>query len=127
MAVGHDVLCGAVRLTPAALDKLDWIYNVKGVPIDAEAIKSAVAAGSEGVMRWLQQHGAVCNQVTCCTAARHGNLEVMQLLRDAQCPQVGTVTEAAVSGGDLDALRWLLQHGCPVNYNIVRMLLQAAI
>ena len=61
---------------------LEWLQK-KGVPRDEDAFFLAARAGQISSLRWLYAHNAPMDGPECCAvAAKHGQLEALQCLRD---------------------------------------------
>lgn len=58
-----------------------------------------------------------------CKAAKYGQLQALQWLRENECPWNCDTCHAAAEGGHLSCLKWARENGCP--WNIVTCMVAA--
>jgi hypothetical protein len=89
-----------------------WLHNDR-CPWNSHACKSAARKGDLAVLQWLHNHGwPITVGVYCCAAAR-GHIHILQWLRDNGHNCDGTVCVAAAQRERLDVLQWLHARGYP--------------
>ena len=80
---------------------------------DKDTCVSAAKGGNLEVLQWTRANDCRWDEETCKYAAKGGNLEVLQWARANGCPwDEGTCTRAA-EYGHLDVLQWARATGCP--------------
>ena len=93
------------------------------VDASIENMRDAVLAAILGCLTVLQnllQRGHLDKTQVCQWAAWGGHLQVLQWLRENDCPwDEDTCTDAA-QGGHLEVLKWSRENGCPWNIVVVR-------
>ena len=97
------------------IDLLKWCRAQQPpVPMDGRACEHAAKANNLDMLRWLRENGCEWSHTTCTAAAGQGHLKVLEYAR-AQLPPCSWIaaTCAAASGGHLECLQWLHEHGCP--------------
>ena len=109
-ALSDVVLPGRVELAKWGL--------AEGCPRESpNGFTLAIAAAQYGrpeLARWLcQEQGFSMDRHVMNRAAGHGNLELVQWLRDEGCPWGTLTTHWAVAYGRVEVLRWLRENGCP--------------
>ena len=113
----HQVYGGAIstRCT-ARMERLAWLLDA-GCPLRSECYHYAAKAGSIEVLEWLLAHGCRprgrFGRFALLCAAKRGDIGVLQWLRRAGVPMDSGATATAGRGGQLEALKWLVSHGCP--------------
>lgn len=76
---------------------------------------SAAAGGHLNILQWLRSQQYAWDEETCTNAAREGTLEVLQWARSQNppCPwNDRRMCIAAIEGGRLNVLEWILDNGC---------------
>ena len=73
-----------------------------------------------GIMEWACQQGysavwgvSYIGPCICHSAARYGQLQALQWLRENECPWNCDTCHAAAEGGHLSCLKWARENGCP--------------
>ncbi len=95
---------------------LEWLYKHQQIPLHQfQVLPLSVAAFSgknpEVVLHWLHSRDAQFDQAVACTAALHGNKELLIWI----CSVAGIknytkpIVEEAVKGGHLALVRWLIE------------------
>jgi hypothetical protein len=97
----------------ASVPKLQFLHTELGCPLHEDITYYAAQCGSEGVLRWLKEHGVTFTAITCRGAAAGAHLHVLQILRDEGCEWDATTCTAAAKRGHLAVLQWLHEQGCP--------------
>ncbi|PNH05989.1 Ankyrin repeat domain-containing protein [Tetrabaena socialis] len=117
--LSEGVLKAAVR--SGSMELLAWLHG-RGCPLDASMFAVAAECGSEEQLEWLVARGCPMGEEgePYYRAAIFANTAVLGGLRRLGCPWgprtfVRAVTSyAAGCGYSREALRWLLEVGCPV-------------
>ena len=106
--------------TNGHLQVLDWLLD-NGFDhewIKYNAVCNAARRGVVSVLEWAKDHGYdftdVRNKHVCATAARNGNLFILQWLRQNDCPWDFRVVASARANGHEDVAEWAIENGCPV-------------
>ncbi|KXZ52117.1 hypothetical protein GPECTOR_10g1140 [Gonium pectorale] len=137
-------VCQAAAACPDAEERLAWLLD-RGYLADKDAASRALEANNAAALELLLQRGLRPEPGSVAYAAGAGCLEALKTLLEHGCPldaagvaraaaeggqlrvlvwaveQLGAsvqdppVVDAAVRGCDLEALRWLRQHGCPLD------------
>ena len=95
--------------TEAVRDALGEFGGVKELSPD-EAAKQ----GCLSTLRSLHRRGrAELTVGLCASAAKGGQLKVLQWLRENECPWEEDTCRAATKGGHLEVLKWARANGCP--------------
>ena len=81
---------------------------------------SAAKGGQLEVLEWLRENECPWDEETCTEAASGGHLEVLQWARENGCPWDEETCSEAASGGHLETLKWARENGCPWNIEAVR-------
>ena len=76
---------------------------------------SAAKGGQLEVLEWLRENECPWDKNTCKEAAYSGHLEVLQWARENDCPWDENTCRAAAYGGHLEVLQWARENGCPWN------------
>ena len=74
---------------------------------------SAAKGGQLEVLEWLRENECPWDKNTCEEAAYSGHLEVLQWARENGCPWKEDTCWSAAQGGQLEALQWARENGCP--------------
>jgi len=105
------------------VDALSWLKDA--TPPDVWAADTgllctlAARQGHLDVLQWLRQNDCPWNEATCTEAATHGHLTVLQWLRSQGCPWcVISVKLAAVDGQQWHVVQWLVEHNLPVRTTV---------
>ncbi|PNH05836.1 Ankyrin repeat domain-containing protein [Tetrabaena socialis] len=111
------------------MDLLAWLRE-RGCPWDDTTFFVAAGNGSEEQLEWLAEQGCPMGEhgSSYVNAVDNGDLAMLRCLRRLDCPwssdgstfthAVERVSENGVFGqGVARALRWLLDHGCPVDWD----------
>uniref|UniRef100_A0A7S1V2C5 Uncharacterized protein n=1 Tax=Sexangularia sp. CB-2014 TaxID=1486929 RepID=A0A7S1V2C5_9EUKA len=131
-------------LSSGDLAFVQWVVGDATLDPDSGLAFHAAYSGSVAVLEYVvEQHGAALTPGAARAAALHGHVEVLRWLLARECPlDDGVIVEAARGGhvpaleclvdefgvalvdeaadgaahrGHLEALQWLVSHGCPVN------------
>ncbi|PNH03279.1 hypothetical protein TSOC_010668 [Tetrabaena socialis] len=99
---------------------LAWLH-AHGCPCDASAFAAAAEWGSEEQLEWLAARGCPMGAEgeAYMRAAAHGDLSMLRCLRRLGCPwgrHTHTFT-LAIRTSPLPALWWMLEEGCPVDWD----------
>ncbi|PNH08755.1 Ankyrin repeat domain-containing protein [Tetrabaena socialis] len=118
-ALDADLLSYAMN--SGCLTLLAWLREA-GCPWGEDTFAKAAEAGSEEVLEWLAEQGCPMgvDGAPYVEAGCHFDFATLSCLRRLGCPwdeDGGTFTAAARACCRLPALRWLLQHGCPVDWD----------
>lgn len=89
---------------------LDWLY-VNGIEFDpTDVALTATIRGHTNVLQWALSHGATLSNKLSAAAAYQNNLDMLQWLRENECPWDGNVLH---HGTDQTLLEWARINGCP--------------
>jgi Ankyrin repeats (3 copies) len=96
----------------APCELCDWVQN--------SCMERAVESGQVEIVQWLQQHYGIGpdhaeSEHVIAIAASAGHTAMCEYLRSQQCAWSYYACEHAASEGHIDTLRWLFEHGCPVD------------
>ncbi|KXZ52776.1 hypothetical protein GPECTOR_8g165 [Gonium pectorale] len=143
-------VCERAAGCPDGEARLAWLLE-KGYPASSTAADAAVRAGNVGVLELLLRRGVRPERLAVSRAMEKGRIEVLEKLREHGCPlDAAGLVWAAVGGGQLPVLAWaveelgasvqnpdmrkdaiqlcdlevlklLRQHGCPLDGNAVAL------
>ena len=74
---------------------------------------SAAKGGQLEVLEWLRENECPWDEDTCWAAAKGGHLEALQWARANDCPWDEYTCREAAFGGHLEVLQWARENGCP--------------
>lgn len=96
------------------LPVLRWTVQEHGVGVLSGCVSEFAAKGGHfDVLRWaVIEHGCPLDHHAADSAAKHGNLEMLQWLHDQGCPLGSRTTREAATGGHLEVLQWARTVGC---------------
>jgi len=96
------------------LEVLRWARE-RGCPWHSLTCDKALLGGHLVVLKWALSHGCRWDEDggTCSDAAATGNLQLLRLAREYDCPCDGSTCADAAANGHLFLLRWAREHGCP--------------
>merc|ERR1711904_143097 len=77
--------------------------------------QSAAKGGQLEVLQWARAHGCPWDEDTCIYAAANGHLAVLQWARAHGCSWNEWACAMAARGGHVEVLKWLRAQGCPWN------------
>ena len=103
------------------LSVLQWAVLDHGCEPDQYTINSAAKRGDLPMLQWLYHRGCPMTFTTCKDAAAGGHTAVLQWLREeAACEWDEATCYAAAKNGHLDTLRWARENGsaCPWNERV---------
>ncbi|KXZ51830.1 hypothetical protein GPECTOR_11g27 [Gonium pectorale] len=126
-AVTLDAELFSVGAESGSMELLAWLRQ-RGCPWDAGAYSGAAVSGCEAALEWLAERACPmeASGQPYIRACHNGDVATVRCLRRLGVPwgPVGGVFVAAVWGHFLPAplpmLRWLLEEGCPVDYEAAR-------
>jgi hypothetical protein len=100
------------------VDWAEWWMEQAHVKVDKDCLGYlGIAAAFAGAMRILKnivRHRSLCKlDALCDSAARGGQMDVVQWLRAEGCPWSRQMCGKAVEGGHLEVLQWVRERGCP--------------
>jgi hypothetical protein len=101
----------AIRL--GYLSTLKHLHQQGGLNLYNVLPMKAAKTGQLEVLQWLRENGCPWDEYTCHHAAEGGHLEVLQWLRANGCPWNASTCGSAAEGGQLEVLQWLRANGCP--------------
>ncbi|PNH02651.1 hypothetical protein TSOC_011350, partial [Tetrabaena socialis] len=107
----YSMLCAAKGGRVAVME----VLRACGVPMDAETVTVAAAAGHLPAVAWLVERLGAHTALTAGVfeaAARAGSMELLRWLRERDCPWDAAVFAASVEGGSEEQLEWLVEQGC---------------
>jgi len=96
------------------LDVLKWLECEKCEAV--QCLKVAAEGGHTDIVIWLLEqypYQIYKNEDVCMYAARGGHIELLKLLRSKGFIFNHTIAKYAALYNHMDALRWLLDNGCP--------------
>ena len=76
---------------------------------------SAAKGGQLKVLQWLRENECPWDELTCRAAADGGQLEVLKWARANGCPWDEKTCAFAAEGGHLEMLKWARENDCPWN------------
>jgi hypothetical protein len=76
------------------------------------------------VLNLLRQAECPMDCDTFCCAVKRGDMEILRWLKDQGCPWNSSVFTAAVEKGNREIIRWLFDEGCPTNRNTLKAVLE---
>ena len=97
------------------IEIFEWLLKHQCVPpLEEACCENAVEGGSLEAVKWLREHAGCPLSVECCaTAAKRGDLKLLQSLREMGCPWSEECCARAAANGDLNMLQALREMGCP--------------
>ncbi|PNH02648.1 hypothetical protein TSOC_011348 [Tetrabaena socialis] len=107
----YSMLCAAKGGRMAVME----VLRACGVPMDAETVTVAAAAGHLPAVAWLVERLGAHTALTAGVfeaAARAGSMELLRWLCEHDCPWDAAVFAASVEGGSEEQLEWLVEQGC---------------
>ena len=103
----------------ASVGRLAWVHSLPTAAQpewmrrwDDETMDKLVAFGHVDCVAWATRHGLRMDEWTCCAAAEHNKLAVLQFLREQHCPWNDRTCAAAAEGGHSALLWWARRNGC---------------
>jgi hypothetical protein len=98
------------------LDLLQYL-RTEGCPWSVESVvESAARSGSIPLLQWVLQHSTAAISVGCMReAAGAGMIPMCDYLLSQGCPCDSSACTECADYGQLETLRWLLQHNCALN------------
>lgn len=103
----------------ASVGRLAWVHSLPTAAQpdwmrrwDDETMDRLVAFGRVDCIAWAARHGLRMDEWTCCAAAEHNQLRVLQFLREQHCPWNDRTCAAAAKGGHSALLWWARRNGC---------------
>jgi hypothetical protein len=113
MPYSPAVLLGAAERGSTAV--LKWLHINQSRPLPPDITVNAARGGSVNVLRWLHEMGSTLSTKTLFTAAKYRRLNVLNFLDSAGCPKSdrGDACRVAAQLGNLQVLQWLREHNCP--------------
>jgi hypothetical protein len=88
--------------------------DATGRKIEVVEEHSAAALGYLTTLKSLRRRGPLKNEsLLCAAAARNGDLEELQALREAKFPWDNWTCGFAAASGHLEVLQWAHENGCP--------------
>jgi hypothetical protein len=114
-----DEMVSAAAARRGDLEMLHWALE-QGCPYNRYALlSSAASSGSFEMVAWVRQLQFVqLDAETLAAAAAEGHTAMCEHLRAEQCPWGESACNAAFIG-HIDTLRWLHEHGCPFEVELV--------
>ena len=107
-----DPLYGGFAVTDAAIsgsvDLMQWLLDEKGLLMTDGAVCSTAKAGMLASCRWLHGQRGSDLQPAVATAARHGQLHVLEWLIEQGCPVDEEVVHEAAHAPTSATIAWLL-------------------
>ena len=97
------------------LGTLKSLHRRGRMMFDKELCKAAARGGQLEVLQWLRENDCPWNADTYVGAAHGGKLKVLQWARKKGCPWDVMTCAAATECGNLEVLKWLRQNSCPWN------------
>jgi len=91
---------------------LNWLV-MEQYPLDVHLSETAARQGNIGVMQVARDRGCLWNSAVCAAAASNGHMLALAWARKQGCPWNESVTAAAARRGHLSILQWLIHNGCP--------------
>jgi len=79
----------------------------------------AAQHGQLPILQWLRQNGCPWDAQTPCWAARGGHRDVLEWCHANDCPWDDFTSLWAAMDGDLPLLQWVIEQGCPWNRNAI--------
>lgn len=94
---------------------LQWLHDNGHNYVNYETITQlATEGGHVSIWEWMREYGVISwSPDACKSAARHGQLHVLQWLRQNGCPWDGQVIGIAKSKGYEHIVEWARANGCP--------------
>jgi len=96
------------------LDVLNWFKSKGWFDPNrvASGMKVAARNGNIPILEWLMENGCELDKNLFCGAAGGGHLNVFRFLEEKNCPlDLNRCMPFAASGGSLEIIQWLVQHG----------------
>jgi hypothetical protein len=97
----------------ASVPKLQWLHAQQGRPLHEDITYHAAKSGNVDVLNWLKDRGHAFTAVTCWGAAAGAHVHILKYLRDGACGWNTYACSAAAKAGHLTTLQWLHEQGCP--------------
>ena len=100
------------------LDSLTWLtteYNNFEWKWDESVMYIAAKAGNINTIQLLRDKNCTWNSSACTAAAENGHFDILQFLHENGCPWNSTTMCGAVEYGDLKVVQWLMNNRCPIN------------
>ena len=95
------------------LSTLRSLHRRGHAELTADLCASAARGGQFEVLEWLRENECPWDFRTCAGAAKRGHLEVLKWARENGCPWDERTCAGAAKGGHLEFLQWLRVNGCP--------------
>ena len=92
--------------------RLTWAVKVMKATPNEKWCSYAAKHGNLDFLQWLRQNGCLWDSCTCAYAAKGGHLDILQWVRQNGCPWNRTTCFYAAKEGHLHILQWARQNGC---------------
>jgi hypothetical protein len=97
----------------ASVPKLQWLQTQQGRPLHDDITYHAAKSGNVDVLNWLKDRGHAFTAETCWGAAAGAHVHILKYLHDEACGWNTYACSAAAQNGHLTTLQWLHAQGCP--------------
>jgi hypothetical protein len=120
LELNAEVLRGAAA--SASLPKLGWLHTIMNCELPDDICRYAASSGSVDVLSWLMQRDCPLDSEAYTYAAEYGQWDMLKVLRAEGLewgsswlrPRSGQAPcSIAIEKGNLEAMRWLYENGCP--------------
>ena len=81
--------------------------------VASAAVAVAAKSGELEIVQWLRERDCRWDFWVCSDAAQSGHLEILQWAREAGCPWSERTCATAAKAGDWVMLQWARGQGCP--------------
>jgi hypothetical protein len=120
LELNNEVLRGAAA--SASLPKLGWLHTIMHYELPDDICRYAASSGSVDVLNWLMRRGCTLDSGAYTYAAEYDQWDMLKVLRAEGLewgfswlrPRSGQAPcSIAIEKGNLEAVRWLYENGCP--------------
>ncbi len=92
-----------------------WYHDCLHCPLTEYLSAAATRSGMLDLLQWLREKECPWDALTCFAAAKGGHLEVLKWARTNGCPWDADICSAAASADHLEVLQWARTNGCEWN------------
>lgn len=107
-----------VALSEGAFELVEWLVSI-GVKPNDNMLEGNI---SPKATDWLLDRGCKWTDTSLCGPIRWDNISTIEYFVKKGCPMNLNSARVAAISGKLDALQWMLDHGCPYDSNVLCLL-----
>jgi len=101
-----------------SVDVIQWIHNHQRLGNGYLVSLIAARHGNLAVLQWLKEHEYQWNRWICTTAAENGHLDVLKYLHENHMTLYPMLSYSAALNGHLDIVKYLHENGCDWSWSM---------